>query len=83
MDAVSVMALLHALRQQVRHVHLKVSLPTQELSKAEAIVALAEAELFQAEAIAALVEVVPAEAVALAVVVKYNEFKHLIAFGSV
>ena len=69
MDAVSVMALLHALHQQVRHAHLKVSLPTPELSKAEAIVALAEAEQFRAEVIAALVEAVPAEAVALVVVV--------------
>ena len=69
MDAVSVMALLHALHQQVRHVHLKVNLPIQELSKAEAIVVLAEAEQFRAEVIAALVEAVPAEAVALVVVV--------------
>ena len=69
MDAVSVMALLHALHQQVRHAHLKVSLPIQELSKAEAIVVLAEAEQFRAEVIAALAEAVPAEAVALVVVV--------------
>ena len=55
MDAVLVMALLHALQQQVRHAHLRVSLPIQELFKAEAIVVLAEA--------------VPAEAVALVVVV--------------
>ena len=52
-----------------RHAHLKVSLPIQELSKAEAIVVLAEAEQFRAEVIAALVEAVPAEAVALVVVV--------------
>ena len=69
MDAVSVMALLHALRQQVRRAHLKVSLPIQELSKAAAIVVLAEAKQFRAEVIAALVEALPAEAVALVVVV--------------
>lgn len=69
MDAVSVMALLHALHQQIRHAHLKVSLSIQELSKAEAIVVWAEAEQFRTEVIAALVEAVPAEAVALVVVV--------------
>ena len=58
MDAVLVMALLHALQQQVRHAHLRVSLPIQELFKAEAIVVLAEAEQFRAEVIAALVVVV-------------------------